>query len=144
MTKQLKIIIFAGAILILIGAIIAIFLLRPQNGSNLTIKDRANNNVKVSNFVNSAVLNYQDVPVIVSNDKFTIQYDTKNNVFQIYLNIIDPNDLMSYRVEAENELAKRLSIPLNELCSLFVTETVPDNGTVQLPVYNYAPSVCTK
>lgn len=149
MNRNIKILIGA-AILILLGLIIfAVFFLKqgttqtPLAGT-INIKNLQGQDVAVTNFESSAILNYQDTPLIESNDKYSIQYDKKNNVFQIYLNIVDAADLQSYRVEAETLLAQKLGKTLPDLCSLPIVETVPDNGTVSLPVYNYGPSVCDK
>lgn len=150
MNKYYKIAIIAG-LLILIGLIFyAVSFLNKGSGgdqtnsSNITIKDKSGKDVVVPNFEQTAVLNYQNIPVIEDNEKFTIQYDKKNNVFQVYLNLVDAADLSSYRLEAETSLASKLNKQLSDLCSLPIVETVPDNGTVNLPVYNYGPSVCDK
>lgn len=147
MNRTIKILI-GIAVFVLILLIILALVYRPkpikntETGQTITIKNIEGDSVVVPNLDDLAIVNYQDVPVIEDTDKFTIQYDKKNNVFQIYLKLLDVNDLNTYRYEAEESLAAKLMITIDELCKLSVVETVPDNGIVTLPVYNFIPKNC--
>ena len=149
MNVKLKIIIGISVVILLGLIIYALFYLPKNELSNIqqntfTIKDIQGKDIKVVDFVSSAVINFDNVPVLESNDRYTIQYDTKNNVFQIHLGITDAKDLNDYRNEAEIFLIKKLNISIEQLCTLPIVETVFDNGIVVLPVYNYGAVNCSK
>lgn len=147
MNRTVKILIaIAVAVLLLLVGVAVLY--NPDPVSNLelsqitTIKNLEGDDVTVPNLYDIASVNHQDVPVIEDNDKFTIQYDTKNNVFQIYLKLLDEDDLDAYRLESEEALASKLLLSIDELCTLAIVQVVPDNGVVTLPVYNYGPKNC--
>ena len=149
MNVKLKIIIGISVVILLGLIIYALFYLPKNELSNIqqntfTIKDIQGKDIKVVDFVSSAVINFDNVPVLESNDRYTIQYDTKNNVFQIHLGITDAKDLNDYRNEAEIFLIKKLNISIEQLCTLPIVETVFDNDIVVLPVYNYGAVNCSK
>ncbi len=145
MNNTIKILIILGLIVFIALVSYAVFSRSDKpasSASTMSIKNKEGKEIKVPNFVDTAVLNYQNTPILESNDSFTIQYDFKNNVFQIFLNIVDAADLDTYRIDAETLLANRLNKSLSDLCDINIVETVRDNGIVDLPIYNYGPSVC--
>ncbi len=141
MNKNLKIIIFIG-LGILIVLLVLVIMTVASKPKGLTIKNLGGKEVSLPDFYKTAVVNYGNVPVLEDNSKYTIQYDTKNNVFQIYLNVLDSEDIEPFRLEAEKTLAAKLNRTTAQLCELPIVEVIPDDGRVTLENYNLSVSVC--
>jgi hypothetical protein len=137
------ILIFGGILgLVILVVIIVSFAAGGNTKDKISVEGKNNVNVKVEDFLKNNKLNFQDVAIISEGDFFVTQYDKNNKTFQMLLNIVSKEQLNEVRQKAEKALLDKLGVSETELCTLNVVETVPDNGLVTLPVYNFPPSFC--
>lgn len=145
--KNNKIIILAAVILVLlVGLLIAVWLLSDQGGENtgLMIPSTDGETVQVNDFISTSEQDYAEVTVFLQSDNYVVQYDKVNNVFQIALTVFSQEELNPLRQQAELALISKLGITTEEFCKLDVIETVPDNGVVELTHYTFRPLICSQ
>ncbi len=141
MSTKYKIVILAVLAIIII--VVLVFILLSSNSNpKVTIPSSSGDKIAVNDFISGNPTDSEYATAMVETEEYISQYDKINNAIQIVFTVYSVESLKLARVNAETKLMEQLGINEKEFCKLKVVEIVPDNGVLNLPIYNFPPSFC--